>query len=141
MAHYDSFAEASSSVGEAFAKANAPAKAPPAERARILLAALPATVRIGPHDYAIARFDGFGDGGSRYGSIDFLASVLRLSDHASPTNLADTFFHEVVHGIWRNAALEKESTEEVVAGAFGAGLVGLFRDNPWLAGWIAGAVK
>lgn len=116
-------------------------RAPPAVRARTLLDSLPDVVRIGAHDYAIQRISSF-HGEDRFGLCDHVDQAIRMAPHASPTDLAETFLHECLHAVWRRRALEKsgEGAERVVSTLADA-LVGLFRDNPWLAGWIAGAVR
>lgn len=117
-------------------------RAPPAERARTLHAALPDVVRIGPHDFSLRKCMALGDRESRFGSTNFLTHEVTIVEHASPTNLVDTLLHEALHAVLRNAAVHVDPVlEEQVVGAVAPGLVGLFRDNPWLAGWIAGAVR
>jgi len=118
-------------------------KLTPRERAEALVKALPATVRIGPHDYAIRTWDPLqAESHKRFAEIDHLCLVISLSElHASPTQFLDSLLHEMLHGVWRHGDLDKESPEERAVGVLSTGLVGLFRDNPWLTGWIASAVK
>lgn len=119
---------------------DAPQRASPEVRARILLDCLPESVRIGPHDYRIVRKSTFENAG-HFAQIDPKAQEIRLWPHSSPTNLVDSFFHECVHAIWRQAGLGGEAQEESVATTFAVSLTALHRDNPWLAGWINGAMQ
>lgn len=115
-------------------------RATPAQRANILLDALPDRIRVGPHDFRLVKADPF-DSRSVFGALDLKAGELRLAPHASPSNLVDTLLHECLHGLWRFAGLGDEVKEEPAVTAAAGGLIGLFRDNDWLLGWIAGAVK
>ena len=115
-------------------------RASPEVRARILLDCLPESVRIGPHDFAIVRVSAF-ENTSTFGLVDGKAQHIRLWPHSSPTNLVDTFLHECLHVMWKQASLGEKNDEETVVGVYGTALVALHRDNPWLAGWISGAVQ
>jgi hypothetical protein len=118
-------------------------QASPRERVAILIQALPDTVRIGPHDYAVRAWNALeGESARRFAQIDHLQLVISVSEsHAAPSQLCDTFVHELLHGVWRHADLGEEAKEERSVTVFAGGLVALFRDNPWLPGWIAGACK
>jgi hypothetical protein len=115
-------------------------RASPEVRARILLDCLPESVRVGPHDFAIARQSAF-DGDGYLGRVDFKNNVIRMKPHASPTALVETFLHECLHVVWHHGGFVEDGKEEPVIEVFGAALVSLHRDNPWLAGWISGAVQ
>jgi hypothetical protein len=115
-------------------------RASPEVRARILFDCLPESVRIGPHEYRIDRQSVF-NGEGMLGTLDYKESAIRLKPHPTPSTLVDTLLHECVHAMWWQAGLERTGDKEPVAQMLGAGLTALFRDNPWLAGWISGAVQ
>lgn len=115
-------------------------RASPEVRARILLNVLPASVRIGPHDFRIVRASNFENTGT-FGHVDGKAQEIRIWPHSSPTNLVDTFLHECLHVMWKQAGLGEKNDEETVVAVYGCAVTALHRDNPWLAGWIGGAVQ
>ena len=115
-------------------------RASPEVRARILLDCLPESVRIGPHEYRIDR-QSVHNGEGMLGTLDYKENVIRIKPHPTPTTLADTLLHECVHAMWWHAGFAGSGEKEPVAQMLGVGLTALFRDNPWLAGWISGAVQ
>jgi hypothetical protein len=115
----------------------------PAERAKILIDALPETVRIGSHDYALVRMPALETSSkNRWGECSHIEATIRISEaFPTPTKLIETFLHEMLHGLWFTHSVYDEDREEQTCDKVAKGLTCLFRDNPWLAGWIAGALK
>ncbi len=122
---------------------NRPSPLTPRERAEALVKALPPTVRIGPHDWTI---DVMSVEESNYRGLDghHVPSQAKIRIAASfplPTQVVTTFLHECLHELFDLSELIEGGKEERVVTILATGLVGLFRDNPWLTTWIASAVK
>lgn len=105
--------------------------------------ALPATMRIGAFTFVIEKWTATrAAGNGRYGecsTVELRISIQR--DMAGPEKAVDTFFHEVGHAIFWANGMSEEDKEERTVGAFGSAWVQLYRDNPWLLGWIAKALE
>ena len=59
----------------------------------------------------------------------------------SSVKAADTFIHEVGHAVWWMMGLEDADKQERIIGNMAMGWVMVYRDNPWLLGWIADCLK
>ena len=55
----------------------------------------------------------------------------------SPVKAADTLLHEAGHAIYATYALADEDKEERIVAVFATAWAQVFRDNPWLLGWLA----
>lgn len=102
-------------------------------------AALPSTIRIGAFDWKIDLWDANQAAGQqRWGEAS--TTEMRISvlgDMPSPRRALDVFMHEVSHAILTTFHVDSENVSiESVCCAFGSGLTMLFRDNPWLPGWL-----
>lgn len=106
-------------------------------------AKLPASVRIGPFDFTIELMSRHeATGRSRYGECAIVEQKIRVSeDFASPVKAADTFIHECLHGLWWTMSLEDGDKQERIVCALSTALTILYRDNPWLLGWLADCLK
>lgn len=104
---------------------------------------LPPSLRIGPYDIKVTVKDIplDDDGNTTFG----LYSTVKLSielhqDVPHPLHAADTFLHEILHGLYGHAGLGAMSSEEQVCTALATGLVQVFRDNPEALKWLTKAV-
>lgn len=93
---------------------------------------LPSSVRIGPYDYDINP-----EGVEMPGEADqFVGLILRdklqivIQHKQAPMQVADTYLHEILHGIWSVCALGASAKEEVAVSALSTGIVNFLRDNP-----------
>lgn len=112
-------------------------------RAEALMKTLPAVIRIGAHDYEIALWSPIeAEQRQLHGHHSHLEMKLRLApSFATATYAAQVFLHECLHALYDARALAEGDKQERIVDSFATGLVTLFRDNPWLTVWLAGAVK
>jgi hypothetical protein len=103
------------------------------------VAKLPASIRVGPFDYAIERMTSNQSASMRrWGEFSSMESVIRVSTNfPTAVKAVDTLLHEVGHAIWFAWGIEKGDDEERVVGNAAMGWVTVYRNNPWLLGWIA----
>jgi hypothetical protein len=102
---------------------------------------LPGSVRIGSLDYAIEIVRDSWAEGCPWGECDYSTLTIRVKrDQPSSVFACDTVMHEFMHAIYRER-IEDEAGEERIVTAMSQGWTGLFRDNPWLPGWVAVAVR
>lgn len=109
-----------------------------------LVAALPESIRVGAFDIAIAKWDGAerakvgGDFGE-YSSATL--EIIIAEDIASPLQAVEVFLHEVSHAIVSAYDIHMSDGEERVVSRQGIAWTQIYRDNPWLAGWITKGVS
>jgi hypothetical protein len=111
------------------------------EFARALMGRLPGSVRVGPFEFSITLWDQHqATGAQRYGECSSVEQALRFQgDMPTRWKAVDTFFHEVSHAIYWAYGVHDDDKEERIVGALGTALAALYRDNPWLTGWIDSA--
>lgn len=115
----------------------------PNERGRRAIATLPKTFRIGAHDFAILQWTLLeATTNGRWGEFSGHEACIRIqSDMPSPTKAVDTFLHELLHAIYFTYGIRDDDNEERTVGHMATALTTAFRDNPWLAGWVARNLK
>ena len=111
------------------------------EFALALMKRLPATVRVGAHDFHILLLGPnavIAEG--KNGLFSSSCQTIEIGT-TLPTRYAvvDVVLHELAHAIFWTGGLEDKDDEERTVERFGGGLTGLFRDNPWLLDWIKSA--
>lgn len=98
---------------------------------------LPASVRIGAHDYAITvcrMADNFGT----FSGVD---GEIKINDlHPSKSMIVDTLLHEIGHAIIWTYNVNLADEESIVSGIT-PGWTQVYRDNPWLMDWIKRGLK
>jgi hypothetical protein len=101
--------------------------------------ALPETVRVGAFTFAIDKWTSHkAAGNSRYGECSSIEQKIGVQrDMATPEKAVDTFLHEVGHAIYWAYGFEAGDKEERIVSGFASAWVQVYRDNPWLLGWIA----
>lgn len=111
---------------------------PPRERSQRLIGLLPPVIRIGPHDYAIVVMDRhYSTAQNIDGQHASHEGLIRISDSfATPSRACEVFVHECLHALFDVFGFRPNDDEERVVDGLSFGLAGLFRDNPWLAGWV-----
>ena len=120
--------------------------AEPSDPATRLFNKLPTTIRIGAHDYRIVKLSRL-ESEQRQVAAEFrpIVGEITLAFNVLPTRMADALLHEALHGLFRHTALNNDGVsefrEESVVSHLAEGLTSLFRDNPWLTGWLAEAVR
>ena len=121
----------------------APPHSNPREASEALIKRLPAVVRVGPHDYQIVVMTRIeAEQKNIYGHHSPLEGVIRISPtFPAPTRAVATFLHECLHAIHDWGDLQDGDKEEHLIDVLATGLTGLFRDNPWLLGWVGEAMK
>jgi hypothetical protein len=111
---------------------------------RAAVEALPPSVRIGPHDFAIERVeDCEAHDREMHAEAMMVSQLIRLRENpVSPIKTVESFLHEVLHAIWHTYYVEfdDEEHEELITSQLGTALTSLFRDNRWLTEWIAGSL-
>lgn len=103
---------------------------------------LPATVRIGPFDFGLEKWPLLeATAASRWGECDKALLKIRVQERF-PTNhkAVDTLLHEICHAIYWAFNIMDEDGEERTVQAMSTGWTSVFRDNPWLSGWIKEAL-
>jgi hypothetical protein len=86
-------------------------------------------IQIGPIAYdVIAVPELCGSTGPLYGDINFGKCRIRINADDAPQIQLVTLWHEVLHGILRQAAIEDHN--EQVIDALSHGLIQVLRDNP-----------
>lgn len=95
---------------------------------------LPGSIRVGPHDIKIVvrKLE------DCEGMFTSSSACIEMRDEpSSKTVVVDTFLHEVNHALfWTCALPQTGNDEELIAGALATGWTQVYRDNPWLLGWI-----
>ena len=115
----------------------------PFKTGRSAVEALPRSLKVGPFDFGIEKLiaqralgkDCFGEFSLCEGRI-----ALQL-DMPSPVKAADTLLHEAGHAIYATYVLAEDDKEERIVAAFATAWTQVFRDNPWLLAWLAGALS
>ena len=107
------------------------------------VAALPACVRVAGYDFAIAKMNWHETTSKqRWGECSTTEQSIRLqASFPTPFKAVDTFLHEAMHAVFWAYGVHDEDKEERIVATLGTALMTLHRDNPWLAGWIAAALK
>lgn len=77
------------------------------------------------------------DGMSYRGQIRYETAKIIIDEGLDPGQLATTFLHEVLHGIWEHSTLRdmKRTTEEGIVNGFSLGLTNFWVDNPKAFRW------
>lgn len=108
-------------------------------RARELVLQLPDVMRIGSYDVDIEKWDAVyaGSTGS-YGEFNSARLEIAIcQDMPSPSKVAYTFLHEVMHAIWYAYGIEeKKDDEERIVTLMSHGWTQVHADNPWLLAWV-----
>ncbi len=100
-----------------------------------LLDGLPKSIRLGPFDIALIVKDKISDdddAGIYHNGI----SIELRGDQFNAMFAVDTVLHEISHGLYRAAGLDKKSSEENIVTAMATGWTQVFRDNPALLTWL-----
>lgn len=105
--------------------------------------ALPCTIRIAGFDFSLVKWNNLeANGANRYGECSPIEQTIRVRmDFATPQKAVDTVLHEIFHALyWSYTIKPKEDDEERCVEMLGTAWMTLFRDNPWLTGWISDAL-
>jgi hypothetical protein len=108
-----------------------------------LLASLPGSVRVGPFDMALSLADFPSEGNEViFGQFSGSTQSIELSN-ALRTGViaADTLIHEITHAIWWCAGLSDKDKEERTVAILSTGWAQVYRDNPWIHGWLKEALQ
>lgn len=103
-----------------------------------MLAALPDSVRVAGFDFTIERRHVFESQSlNQWGSFSSIEQKIYIQEvMPSCAKLIDTFWHEISHAIEWAYGIEDGDKEERRVSIYGTAIMTLFRDNPWLAGWL-----
>lgn len=103
---------------------------------------LPSEVRIGGKTFALHRSHTT-SGNGNWGETDHFNHEMRFSPDCHPKQMANTFWHEVLHAAWNMYGLKDlTDNEERIVTALANGIVqvaqdlGLFPEKLWLAGEV-----
>lgn len=96
----------------------------------------PNKIRIAGFDYDIVWRDGAWSQLCGYrGLIDYLEQRIDINGEMKPIQIADTFLHELIHGVVNHYTNNESLTSEQVAEYCAAGIVMVWRDNPAAFAW------
>ena len=105
---------------------------------------IPKTVRIGCYIFRVevAEFEDHEAEGS-FGHMNPISQKIRLRPGMTSQNLANTFIHEVLHGIhWFHSCGESpDDVEEEYTNKGANGLCAFWQDNPKAVAWWAKLLK
>jgi hypothetical protein len=108
-----------------------------------LVQSLPDSIRVGPYDIALEAMTP-----SQQHTVDatgyFAYAELKIGFEAYPASkayAADTLLHEVSHAIYWVYGIKSEDDEERTVSTLSTGWVQVYKDNPWLAGWLKKALQ
>lgn len=108
-----------------------------------LLDKLPPSIRIGPHDFTFVRkthSQMFAQRPGRSASFSsWVFEICVVMDEHPLSDIVDSLWHEINHGIWWVYGIQNGDTEERIAGIMGTALTAIYRDNPRFAHWLADA--
>lgn len=97
----------------------------------------PSRVRILGRSYSITYVPPSPLSNAYLGLCDSNAHTITVEDFCAPMELADTVFHETLHGICSSMRLGLDrDTEEKVVSALATGILGVLQDNPEYARWL-----
>jgi hypothetical protein len=110
---------------------------------RQAIEALPRSLKVGPFDFGIDKLSAQRAlGKDCFGEFSLCEGQIALQlDMPSPIKAADTLLHEAGHAIYATYALAEDDKEERIVAVFAAAWAQVFRDNPWLLAWLAGALS
>ncbi len=96
---------------------------------------VPAAVIVGPHVYRIAatrKAERKLTADGNLGMCDTTTSTILVMPGQSPTQLADTLLHEIIHAAFDQTPLRQGNTgtEEEIVSALTPILLGVLRNNP-----------
>jgi len=98
---------------------------------------LPSKVKIGPHRFRVVVIPySILEGAGADGACGPRRNVIAIDGGCPPSQLADTFLHELTHALLASVKLE-DDVEEAVALALGPGLLQFMQDNPELVRALA----
>lgn len=98
---------------------------------------LPKTVKIGMHTYGVEEVvDLNKDGIELLGHADSINLMLRVEKNQASTMKANTFVHEVIHGMLDNTILRNVPNNEDITISLTEPLLQLIVDNPALIRYI-----
>lgn len=105
------------------------------------LKGLPTHIRIGGMIVRIQIVEEVTDGDS-WGDFSCVKYLIRL-DKSIPSNTkaVEVVLHEVLHAVYRFAAVHPQDDEERMVTIFSTWLAMVFMDNPGLVRWIASATR
>lgn len=90
---------------------------------------LPTELRIGPHDFSVNQ-DGWRLAEGFMGYCDLVSMQIVVDPALPPLRMAETYIHEVLHGIWMAMGLEEKTDEETAVRGLALGILSFMRDNP-----------
>ena len=67
---------------------------------------------------------------------DGSTNTIGIREEAHPSEIADTFLHEVLHALWRMLALGNEARNEGVCTVLATGLATVWNENPDVFEWL-----
>ena len=103
---------------------------------------IPKTVRVGCYMFRVevAEFeDAEADG--TFGHMNPISQKIRLRPGMTAQNLANTFIHEVLHGIYFYLGVAEDNGEEEFVTKGANGLCAFWQDNPKAVAWWARLLK
>ena len=93
-----------------------------------MLKHVPSEIRVGPTRYAIKRSP-IPEGHNRWAETDHINHEIRFGVAAHPKQMANTFWHELLHAIWENYGLhDLTADDERIVSSLAHGLVQVGQD-------------
>jgi len=94
------------------------------------------TVKIGPVTYEIKVVRGLMDDAKNtklWGQISYENCIIELEEDQNSSANRVILWHEIVHGLLQGSGHSKLDDKEDLVTALAYGIVGVLKDNPWLA--------
>ena len=107
-----------------------------------LIAKLPPSIRIGPHDFRLEKLNCHAANvRGIWGECAIQEFTIRVQENIPRSIKAvDTLIHEINHAIWWAYKLDDEDKQERIVATMATGWTQVYRDNPWLIDWIREAI-
>lgn len=124
------------------ANGDSPARTEAKRKASELVERLPDFIRVGPFDFAILRMDSIrAQEEHKFGFFSAPGGEIAIqAEFAHPTKAADTLVHEISHAIFWAYGIEDGDKEERIVSVTASAWCQVYRDNPWLLGWLSEAL-
>lgn len=104
---------------------------------------LPASIRVGPFDFAINKWaPDEAYEARRWGEFSSLQQRICIQTNMpTAVKAVDTLLHEIMHAAYWAYNIHDEDKEERTVATLATAHVQIFRDNPWLLTWIGEALQ
>lgn len=96
----------------------------------------PQLLAIGNHTYTVALGKVRRGGRAHFGMTKAAKTAIWIDDTAAPSQVRDTYLHEVLHAVIADTPVRDAENEEVMVRAITPGLLAVLRSNPDLVKFL-----